>query len=189
VLVQPTAGGPSYRQTRVYRYQEGQGWTHQAASAEYWGSARHFKSKYFVFHYYAIDEQAVRFAAARLDALYPELYRLLMGEAAIGEKKSVFVDPALPPQRQLFENEQGEITVTSPAAILLPTEMSEGDLLLQSLVLVLFKQFSDESFTRYRLVTHWARIHRALNLWFVWEHELPLAVWHGPLLQWIFATR
>ena len=48
MLLQPTVAGPSYRQTRVYRYSD-QGWLRAKVTAERWGRTRQLESDYFVF--------------------------------------------------------------------------------------------------------------------------------------------
>ncbi len=62
--------------------------------------------------------------------------------------------------------------------------MAEDDLLVQSLVLVLFDQIADQATQRYALPSHWLPLRSGLRLWFIWSQKLPLGSWHRPLVQW-----
>jgi hypothetical protein len=186
LLVQPSADGPTYRQTRVYHYGD-QGWVRAKSTAAHWGKAREYESNYFVLHYHSVDEEAVTQAAAQLDALYPSLYNTLFADAPTGEKVAIFIDPEWTFGGLLPQTTQPDpVTVPSPAATLRPAELPVGDLLLQSAMLALFDHLAEQATERYNLSPGSLGIYGGLRLWLIWEHDLPLARWREPLVEWVF---
>jgi hypothetical protein len=186
MLIQPTEKGPSYRQTRVYRYSE-QGWLRAKITAEHWGRSRQFESDYFVFHYHTVDKEAVAQAAARLDSLYLQLYSSFFADVPTTEKVAVVIDPewtigwAIHPIML-----PKALTIPSPAATLRPADLPLGDLLLQSAMLALFAHLAEQATERYNLSSEQLGVYSGLRLWLIWEHELSLAVWREPLVKWVF---
>lgn len=190
VTIQPTADGPSYRQTRVYREDE-RGWTRTHASAARWGTVRQLESDHFIFIYHTVDEAAVRHAAPQLDILYPPMHNPLYKPWPADTKLTITLDPEQRPGRISRAGQPNPgIVVASPAAALLPTDLPPGDALLQTLVLALFNQLATETSeaTVQMVPGHWNRLHNAARLWFMWEHNLPLASWRKPLVQWVLET-
>ncbi len=176
-VIQPTTDGPSYRQTRVYNEGD-RGWIRAESTAERWGAARQFESKHFVFDYYALDEAAIVQAAAQLETLYPLL--------PDGEKLRIVVDPKQAPGvRILGKRAVTGIGVASPNATLVPSELAASDVLLQSMVVALYSRIIIKTLTNNTRSRRFFYLSYALRLWFIWEHELPLAVWRKPLVQWI----
>lgn len=205
VLMQLTMDGPNYRQTRVY-HDTGSGWVRGEIIAAYWGAVRQLESEYFVIHYRALDEAAVVQAAPQLDALYLELHNILHPEMAVGEKLTVTIDPEyhfrIPdrpsdPQASISNpkfdfavldypsSPQASIVVASPSATLAPAALAASDLLLQSIVLEMFNRLTFDTAANQNLPISWFKAHRSLRLWFIWEHDLPLAVWRKPLVKWL----
>ncbi len=185
VMLQPTQNGSGYRQTRLYRQSE-RGWLRASPSAARWGDARSLQSQYFVFHYQALDEAAVVQAAPRLDELAPMISRLFNEKLKVDHKVAIVVDPEHAPGIILPESEpQSRLTVTSPTAALVPSDMAAGDVLLQALVIALFKQLGSETAADDYVSINSLRLRSGLRLWFIWEQQLPLKVWQEPLLQWI----
>ncbi len=191
VTLQATVNGPSYRQTRLYHEHAG-GWLRTQPTAARWGRSRQFESRYFVFAYQALDHDAVLEAAARLDVLYPQLYRVLYRKVPAHAKQLIRVDPAYTPGAFVPDGSEKEgIVIASPAATLMPSAMAASDLLLQSLVLALYDQLAravlqDATLSSNSSSNKSSRLHDALRLWLIWEHDLPLAVWRKPLLRWLY---
>jgi hypothetical protein len=77
------------------------------------------------------------------------------------------------------------IVVVSPSATLAPVELAASDLLLQSLMIALHNRLAVNALTEYNLPNYWFRLYDALQLWFTWKHELPLAKWREPLVLWL----
>ncbi len=185
VMLQPTQDGPSYRQTRLYRQRE-RGWLRASPSAARWGDARSLQSQYFVFHYQALDEAAVVQAAPRLDELAPMISRLFNEKLGADHKVAFVVDPEHVPRIILLESEpQSSLTVASPTAALVPSDMAASDVLLQALVIALFNRFTRAEIVTDNPPSSWFRLHEGLRLWFFWDQQLSLAIWHEPLVQWV----
>jgi hypothetical protein len=209
-------GQPALRQTRVYRRSEA-GWVRTAPSAATWGPRRRLETDYFVFHYDEQDREAVKAAAAKLDALYPSLYaaffpgvpggKLLLPPsipvenvffpgAPNGEKQVVQVDPLqMPGKLAKRAANQDRFVVAAPAAYLAPVDISQADLLAQSVVLALLEDFKAQVSQRFAhepyLTDHVKRLRisrlpYAVLLWQLWATDLPLAAWRKPVVEWVF---
>jgi hypothetical protein len=211
VVIQPTGGAAAFRQTRLYQ-QTPQGWTRLAPTAEHWGRPQELESRYFIFHYFSQDAAAVEEVADDLDNLYVALYTTFFPELPDNRKRVVQVDPAQVPgeltahtpdnvsttEAQAEEpllrwNHLREqpvsphaLVVASPAATLVPAELTASDLLAQSLVLALLDNLTDQATRRYDLSAHWRPLRDGLRLWLLWDQNLPLAVWRQPVVRWIF---
>jgi hypothetical protein len=186
VTIQPAADGPSYRQTRLYR-EDIHGWVREEPAAARWGQPQQLENQYVTFVYHDLDEAAVKEAAPQIDALYPPLYRDLFGTLPAHQKLTITLNPS--PTPWLVEQDgssQTRIVLSSPAGMLLPSDLNAGDMLVQSLVLALFDRQTIDSFPTRIRYSEWPRLHIALRLWFIWEHDLPLAKWRAPLVQWVF---
>lgn len=188
VFLKPSADDLTYRQTRVYR-EEDRGWVRVEPTAARWVLERRLESEHFFFVYHAVDEEAVRLAAPQLDELYPVLSGLLVQEQPAMGKPVITVDPMQKPGRYSREGMAlPDLVVSSPAALLLSSDMAPSDVLVQSVSLALYNQLASHTFAQYHLPGQWYHLTNGLRLWFIWEHELPLAKWRKPLMQWIFAT-
>jgi hypothetical protein len=186
VTLQPAADGPSYHQTRVYQ-EDVNGWQRTQASTARWGQPQQLESQNFIFVYHDLDEAAVKQAVHQIDALYPQLHRDLYGTSTAHEKLKITLSPTQSsgPIHQDGYPQVG-IVLPSPAAALRPSDLSAGDMLLQSLVLAIFDRQTIDSFPTRIRYGQWFQLYNAYRLWFIWEHDLPLAQWRAPLVQWIF---
>ncbi len=184
LTLQPTADGPSYRQTRVYRASE-RGWVRTQPTAAQWGTRRQLTSKYFVFAYHTTDDDAVMQAAPQLDALFTEMHTYLDESLVAGAMITITIDPE--PSHATGQLSPG-IVVASPAAALTPSDVGPSEVLLQSLVLALYDRLAKNALTAHATSGQRFRLLNALRLWFIWEHDLPLGVWRAPLVQWVFAA-
>lgn len=198
VTVQAEDGG-LYRQTRVYQQtsqQQGAAWVRVAPTAAQWGPPRQRESLYFLFRYFAQDEEAVMAAASKLDALYPAFYMtLISGRAGVASdlpSQKLIIDVAptatLPVRIGLTRVEDAPLTLPSPSATLAPVEMSEEALLVQGVALALFNRRAAQSDTLNRLPVGWRFLRSGLRLWLLWDQELPLARWREPLVHWVFGA-
>lgn len=187
VVIQPATGRQSYRQTRLYQ-DTGHGWARSGVVATRWGRTKQLESDYFVFYYRELDEGAVIEAAPKLDALYSELTGGLYQGLAYGEKLVVIIDPEYELGSESSADIQAGTVVASPSATLAPAKLATSDLLLQSIVLKLYNRLITDVPGMNSLPNSWLRIHDGLRLWFLWEHELPLAVWRKPLVEWLLTT-
>jgi hypothetical protein len=103
-------------------------------TAARWGAARQLESEYFIFHYHALDEEAVR-----------QVY----WRPPTGEKLTIAVDPTH--ERGVLDHLRSQepgIVVASPSATLAPAALAASDLLLQSLVIGLYDQLAVNTITK-----------------------------------------
>jgi hypothetical protein len=145
-----------------------------------------------VFRYYAHDAQAVAEVAAQLDARYAELHRLILGEPP-SAKLAVVVDPAQEPGKIASRAGVAKLlVVASPAVYLAPESISNAELLAQSLLLALLEELTDRALLPYEDEgnveayvgrTRVGQLLAGMQLWQVWQGELPLANWREPVVQ------
>jgi hypothetical protein len=185
---------PALRQTRVYQ-RTGSDWVRIAPSATYWGSPLQWEGEHLIFRYYAYDTQAVAAVAAPLDARYAELHRLFLGEPPT-QKLAAVVDPAQPPgQIATRTGVTNPLVVASPGVYLAPASISDAELLAQSLLLALLNDLKAQALQRnagasFQQQAEHARVDQLLEgvqLWQLWQGELPLASWREPVVQWVFS--
>jgi hypothetical protein len=211
VTTAASEGQPALRQTRLYRQTE-LGWVRAAPSAVCWGGTRRLESAYFIFHYYARDEDAVNAAAAKLDALYPRLVHAFFAGPLPAAKQVVEVTPAQMPGRlatqdyamlvttHVFRPGQpvevytgpapagasATVVVASPGAYLAPETVGDADLVAQAVFLALVHDLTAQAQQAYAIPTAWAPLVDGVRLWQVWQADLPLSVWREPVVRWVF---
>ncbi len=188
VIERTTQNASAYRQTRLYQYTAA-GWQRIPPTSNHWGKAQQLESRYFIFHYFAQDADAVEAAAARLDALYTVFFAALLPGSLPAQKVQVEIVPSPPGgQGGYMSAYKLPLVVISPAAILAPAEVTEDELLLQSVALALFDYLAVSAVEVLDLPAEWFAVSSALHLWLIWDQELPLARWRKPLVQWVFSN-
>jgi hypothetical protein len=156
-------------------------------SAATWGAPRRLATGYFVFHYYTLDEAAVKQAAATLDRLYPDFYAAFFPEPPAGEKLVVEVTPEQMPGQSAPSHTPGTPLVTaSPGVYLAPATVSDADLLAQAVVLGLLDELVTQAALRETFNPRWQPLLDGLRLHALWTTDLPLAAWRVPLVTWTF---
>jgi hypothetical protein len=136
VEVTSIQGRSAYRQTRLYR-RGASGWSAAVPSAAVWGRPHTLEMDHFIFHYYARDAEAVTAAAAKLDAMYPDLVASYPIDPSSDAKHQVWVSPEVSPEHVTNRTADAALEVASPAIYLAPTELSGSDILAQAVLLEL----------------------------------------------------
>jgi hypothetical protein len=67
--------------------------------------------------------------------------------------------------------------VPSPALYWVPVELTDAELLVQSIALPLLEQVLAETSERHAVGASWRPLLDGLRLWQVWDLDLPLAAW------------
>lgn len=193
-VVTYTDHGAAHRQTRFYR-RTGAGWRQTEPDAALWGPERSLETPSLLYHFRQNDAQAVIAVTPQIEELYATLRRnfglpstQLVGQpfARIGEKLVIEVSVTQPPGAALpWFGVHDPIRVPSPAVYLAPVELTDAELLAQSIALPLIKQMSAQASEQHRIGTAWQPLTRGLRLWQVWDTSLPLAVWRQEIVQWI----
>jgi hypothetical protein len=189
VVVYTEHGEPAYRQTRFYRYTDA-GWLRTEPDATLWGPERSLETPYFVYHFRQNDAQAVIAVAPQMDALYTKMRRNFVLPITSGaEKLPIVVSVLQPPGHALsWFSMPDRIIVPSPAIYLAPVELTDADLLAQSLALALSKQVLAQSGQHHAIGGSWQPLLDSLHLWQVWDLELPLAGWREEVVTWLYTT-
>ncbi|HEX9802404.1 MAG TPA: hypothetical protein VGB35_04060 [Gammaproteobacteria bacterium] len=182
----PASGSATaYRQTRFYR-RTAEGWLHTAPDAEWWGVPDYLESTFFVFEFRKKDANVVAEVAVQADAMYGRM-RSDFGLALAPEtgKPVVQVSPTeLPGAALLRSGSSGRYVIPSPALYLAPATVSDAELVLQSLALLLSEAVVEEAVTRHGLFWVRAEMLSGLRLWALWQLDLPLAAWREEVVRW-----
>lgn len=179
-------GTPTYRQTRFYRRTDA-GWVHTAPDVALWGLEHSLETPSFVYHFRQHDAAAVIAAAPQVDALYRIMGRNFgLPLTPTPAKLVINVNVTQSPGQVLSPYVPDRINVSSPALYLAPDELTDTDLLLQSIALLLIEQEEAKARARYGIGSSWKPLLGGLRLWQVWELDLPLSVWREELVRWIY---
>lgn len=76
--------------------------------------------------------------------------------------------------------------VTSPARYRAPMEVTDAELLAQSLALPLLNTVIAQTREHYQLQAAWHPLLHGLRLWAFWDLELPLATWRPAIVTWFY---
>jgi hypothetical protein len=195
VRVTTIQGELSYRQTLLFR-RGASGWYASAPSEALWGAPRTLETTYFIFHYYALDTEAVAAAAVKLDAFYPDLAASHPLDQESDGKRQIRVSPEYSMQGTFNTSPDGALELASPAIYLAPTEISEGDILAQAVLIGLLdvhveqrpeRQLLPDRSHDYQAMARVYTLVESLRLWQLLSTELPLAALHRPTIQWIYS--
>jgi hypothetical protein len=184
----------SYRQTILYR-RDANGWYAATPSAAVWGAPRTLETTYFVFHYYALDNAAVVEAASKLDTIYPGLTASFPLDPASASKRHILISPYFAVEGTFNKTSYTTLKIASPALYLSPTEISEGDILAQAVLMGLLEVFFEQSLYYllptashdYQVIARVYLLLETLRLWQLWNTDLPLATLHKPTIQWLYS--
>jgi hypothetical protein len=190
VVIYTEHGEPAYRQTRFYR-RIGPDWRQTAPDATLWGPVRSLETSAFVFHFRQNDAEVVMAVASQVDALYTTMRRNVGLPIIPGAEKLVIeVSVTHPPGLNAPQPAgNARFIVASPALYLAPVELTDADLLAQSIALALSRQVLAQASEHYALGASWQPVMDGLRLWQVWDMDLPLALWREEIVRWIYLDR
>jgi hypothetical protein len=192
-VIMATSGGPAYRQTRFYRHTSA-GWLRTARDATLWGSARSLETPFLVYHFRQNDAPAVNAILAQIDALYNTMRRNVGLPLTPGAEKLIIeVSVTQSPGNARYQPHNDErsmmayrLVVASPALYLAPVELTDADLLAQSIALPLFDLVLAQASDHHATGASWQPMVNGLRLWQVWDLDLPLAVWREKVVKWVY---
>lgn len=190
-VVLPAKGSATqYRQTRFYQ-RSATGWLPTAPKSALWGAPATLATPHFIFHFRQNDAQAVITAAPHIDAFYTTMRRNfgLPSNPSIGKLPTdvslLITSDGLSP----FLASNSRLTVPSPALYLAPIELTDAEILYQSLAFALITSEFDQLSRQHALPPSWQPILSGLYVWQLWDADLPLAVWQEEIVQWFYRDR
>jgi hypothetical protein len=83
-------------------------------------------------------------------------------------------------------NPSNHFGVPSPAVYLAPSELTDAELLAQSIVFPLLAHVLAQASDQHQIGAAWQPLLGALHLWQVWDLELPLSAWQKEVVQWLY---
>jgi hypothetical protein len=182
--------GQTYRQTLFFRFTE-QGWVRTAPDPALWGAPQRLETAHFDFRFRQMDGPAVAAAAPRLDLLYETVQRNFgLHDAPDTGKWMIQVGVAQAPSSEPLRLPlDAGFLVASPALYRAPAELSDSDLLAQSVALPLIDQMVAQAAMRHTRSIRWQPLVNGLRLWQVWHTDLPLSAWREELVTWLYVGR
>jgi hypothetical protein len=180
-------GEVAKRQTRFYR-RTTSGWQRTPPDPLLWGPERSLDTLFFSFRFRQRDASAVSTVASQVDALYATLRRNVGLPITLGAEKLVIeVSVTQPPGQAIPWNHAPDyIRVPSPALYLAPVELTDADLLAQSIALSLLEHVLAQASEQYAVEESWQLMLDGLRLWQLWDLDLPLSVWREDIVQWMY---
>ena len=179
-------GASGYRQTRFYRHIDA-GWQPTAPTADLWGPERSLETPFFIFHFHQYDAAAVIAVTSQVEALYMALRRNV-GLVVIpnAEKLIIEVSVTQRPGSLSRMHMPAVLLVPSPAVYWAPSELSDAELLLQSIALPLHAYIVEQARKQYTIGSAWQPLLNGLRLWQLWDLNLPLSGWREDVVQWLY---
>ncbi|MCL4863076.1 MAG: hypothetical protein KJZ93_26960 [Caldilineaceae bacterium] len=153
------------------------------------GSTRILATGSFVFHFDVDDAATVIEVAPQMDRLYATL-RNNFGLPTIPQSEKLIVEVSLNEQpgaaaRWLLPN---RFAVPSPALYPQSSELSEVELLSQSIALYALSYLVQQAGDHHAIRPTWQPIVSGLYLWQLWELDLSLSAWQEDVVQWVYAA-
>jgi hypothetical protein len=186
----PNRAAAAYQQPRLDRHTD-ESWRRPQMATSLWDSERSLETPSFVFHFRLHDAPAVIAAAPQLDALATTMRRNFgVPSSFAGEKLVIDVSMMISPGAVAFRSRPDDrISVASPALYNAPVELTDADLLAQSIVLPLLNEVIARASEHHAIRVAWRPMLDGLRLWQVWDLDLPLSVWRDDVVKWIYADR
>jgi hypothetical protein len=188
VRTAPIARAPAYRQTLFYRRTE-EGWQQTAPDAALWGPESSLETLDFVYHFRQNDAPVVAAVLAQMDILY-QLMRRNFGLSLKPDAEKLVIDVNVTQTSGYASPWFGaphHISVPSPALYVAPVELTDAELLAQSIALPLLEQVLAQARERHAVGASWQPMLDGLHLWQVWDMDLPLSAWREEVVTWIYA--
>jgi hypothetical protein len=187
VVTRAEGGAPAYRQTRFYR-RTAKGWQPTAPNAALWGTARSLETPSFVYQFRQNDAQAVVAVLPQMDTLYRSMRRNVGLPLISATEKLVIEVSVTQPlgKAALWLQVSDRFIVPSPALYVAPVELTDAELLAQSIALLLLDAVIAQAGEQYALGSTWQPMLRGVRLWQVWDLDLPLAAWREEVVRWLY---
>lgn len=187
LILSTTPGRQRYRQTRFYKRTVA-GWRRSVPTVELWGAEQSLETPSFVYHFRQHDAQAVMTVLPQVDALYATMYANFgLPIMPTAEKLNIAVSVTTPPGTSPTQSGSvGYFSVASPAVYLAPLEISDDQLLAQSLVLPLLEQLLTQAIRYHEVKPAWQPMLNGWRLWQMWDLKLPLAAWQQDVVNWLY---
>ncbi len=190
VISYASDGGFAQRQTRFYQRTANGSWQMTIPDANLWGPERSLETPSFIFHFRQRDAATVIAVSAQMESFYEAMrHNFALSLAPDAEKLMIDVSviPSAQDSSRWFRTPY-HIRVPSPALYVAPIELTDAELLAQSMALPLLRRVSAQVYEQYqiRLAWPWQPLLNGLRLWQLWEMDLPLAAWREDVVKWLY---
>lgn len=166
-------------------------WRHRqqvASTDDLWGPEYIVETRFFIYRFRQHDELAVSIVAAQSDVLYTNLRRNLgLGLPPSTEKQVIEVSMTQPPGYVIpLVDISDRFRVPSPAVYTASLELTDDQLLAQSIALQQIDHLLELASEHYQIKLAWYPMLNGLRLWQLWDMDLPLAAWKDEVVQWLY---
>jgi hypothetical protein len=189
VVTAATNGTPAYRQTRFFVH-TGEGWQQTSPDPALWGPERRLETPSFSFHFRQNDAPSVIAVAPQIEALYSTLQHNFGLSFPPGVEKLVIEVRVTQTPGQVIGWFLSPIrfVVPSPAVYQAPVEMTDTELLAQSIALPLLEHALLLAHSHHTILATWQPMESGLRLWQLWDLDLPLSTWREEVVKWIYVA-
>ncbi len=190
VLLYTAYGQVAHRQTRFYQRTQ-EGWQQTQPDVTLWGPERSLETAYFVYHFRQNDAGAVIAISAQMDALYQTMRRNFGLSGAPGAEK-LLIDVSVTQTSgyaSVWFGAPYRIHAPSPAIFVAPVDLTDAELLAQSIAFPLLDQVLMETRAQFAVREAWQPVLYGLSLWQLWDGDLPLSVWRDDVVTWLYLHR
>lgn len=187
VLTPTMAQVPAYRQTQFY-HRTTAGWQQTAPDVTLWGLPQALETASFRWRYQVNDAEVVAAVAPQLETLYTTM-RHNFGLAYVPPSNKLALEVSITQPAGYVSPWFGvadAYVVTSPALYRAPMEMTDAELLAQSLALPLLNTVIAQAREHHRVHAGWQPLLTGVRLWQLWELELPLSSWRQEVVKWLY---
>lgn len=187
VLTPAVAHTPAHRQTQFYRRTD-VGWQRTAPDATLWGPPQELETTFFRWHYRQNDAPVVAAVAPQLEVIYATLRRNF-GLAQAPQPSTLTIEVSVTQPTGAVSPWFGAAeayVVASPALYQAPIDVTDAELLLQSLALPLANMVMDQARAHHQLPSSWQPLLDGLRLWQQWDLDLPLSNWRQEVVSWLY---
>jgi hypothetical protein len=151
------------------------------------GPQRRQESRYFAIDFRWHDTEAVA-VATQIDDLYLTLARNF-GVSLLFSVNKLAVEismTSIPGRISRQVNTHDPFVVPSPALHRRPVEITDAELIVQSLLFPLLEQVSTQSIQVHQIPERWQPLLAGLRLWQLWQMDLPLSAWRDEVTTWAY---
>jgi hypothetical protein len=181
---------PVHRQTQSHR-QTAEDWQRTAPDAALWSPVRSLETPSLIFHFRQNDATAIISVAPQVEEIYTTIRRNFGLPIKPGAEKLVIDVSVTQPPGFIYSwirlpgGPRG-LRVPSPSLYRAPVELIDAELLAQSIVLPMFAHLLPEVIDYHQIGMGWQPMVSSLELWQLWDLDLPLSNWRDEVVQWVY---
>jgi len=162
-----------------------------APDAALWGPERSLETPSVLFTFRQHDAASIIAVALQVEEIYATIRRNFGLPSKSGAEKlvidvSVTQAPGQIYSRILLLEGLDTLRVPSPALYQAPVAFTDTELLAQSIALPMLDYLLIEARDHHQISMKWQPMMSSLELWQLWDLDLPLSRWRNALVKWVY---